>query len=233
MSPFLSRQNGFTLIEVIVAIGIFSILSIGCYKIVNGIISAQDRVASHSEKMREIAKAIRTMESDLQQVVNRNILDNNGNSVAAYITDIEDYQGDNIKVEFSRIGFRNPLFVKRAGVVRVSLGYQDEIDKKEFEMLGFPNNKFEGDDKKGYIFRYVWPVLDRGNNTKPEKQILLTGVSSFDFEYLDGDENWVTDWPPLGNTGQKSSDIPYAVKFKITMEENFFVERVFSMQRLP
>jgi len=233
MLNFSCRRNGFTLIEVVVAIGIFSILSLGCYRIVNGIISAQERIVSHSEKVREISKAIRMMESDFQQIVDRKILDDNGNLLAAYLTDIEGYQSDEIKIEFSRIGLRNPLFVKRAGVVRVSLGYQDEIDQSELEKMGLSDKKSEKDEKTGYILRYVWPVLDRGNNIEPEKQVLLTGVSSFDLEYLDKDRNWVSDWPPLGGTGQKTSDIPYAVRFKITMEKDFFVERVFSMRILP
>lgn len=225
MLAFPHRHYGFTLVEVIVAIGIFSILSVGCYRIVNGIINAQERVNTHSEKLREISRAIRIIESDFQQIIDRKIIDNNGNLLSAYITDLQSFTNEKIKAEFTRTGYRNPLFSKRANVVRVSLGYQDEMDQADY--------KTNIDKESGYLIRSIWPVLDRGNNNEPEKQILLAGVLSLDFEYLDANENWISEWPPLGTASQKSSDIPYAIKLKITMDGDFTIERVFAMRELP
>jgi general secretion pathway protein J len=225
------QQAGFTLIEVIVSIAIFSILSVGCYRIVNGVISAKERIVYHSENLSEISKAIRILESDFQQIVDRKIIEENGNLLSAYHADINSFNNSGKVVEFSRIGYRNPLFVKRAGVVRIALGHEDATYFEEEKDISDSTNK-EG-ESLGYIWRYVYPVLDRGNNQEPEKQLLMRGVTEFIFEYLDKDNNWSDVWRPLDNASNQTTDIPYAIKFKITMKNGFYIERLFSMRPLP
>jgi len=226
-------QCGFTLIEVIVAIGIFSVLSVGSYRVVNGIVNAQERISQHSENVREISRAIRIIESDFQHIIDRKILDENGDQLASYLADPKDYKSNKIEIDFTRNGLRNPIFSKRSEVVRVSYGYQNKIDRDDLGGLDLSDYEEINHKNSGYIFRYVWPVLDRGNNIQPDKQLLLSNISSFEIQYYDNNGEWISTWPPLTNIEQKISEIPYAIKIIIMKNEKIFIERVFSARRLP
>lgn len=232
---FFSRiyQNGFTLIEVIVAIGIFSVLSFGSYRILNGILGIQDRLSLHSEEIREISNAVRIIESDFRQIVDRKIIDDDGNNLAAYVTNTESYGKDVSLIEFTRQGARNPLLSKRSEIIRIGYGYLDEID--EDTTLDFEFSEITKKDpiQNGYLVRYVWPVLDRGNDNKPVIQLLMKDISSLEIEYLDRDKNWSSEWPPLSQNGVKKSDIPYAVKVTINDKKIGEIERVFSLRSFP
>lgn len=225
-------DKGFTLIEVVTAISIFAVLSFGVYKVSNGVISAQERILEHSSSIRRISNAVRIIESDFRQIVERSIYDENGKEIPAYATDVDGYKNKKISVEFTRLGVRNPLLIKKSEVVRVAYGYEEDIDKDEIEKYGL--SKEEGDfienNNTGYLFRYYWPVLDRGTNNEPIKQFLLSGVSSFSIQYLDEDKIWISDWPPLSGNGLTSNEYPYSVKVIIDMKNGDTINRVFQLQ---
>src|SRR5690606_5322709 len=220
-------------VEVIVAIGIFSLLSVGSYRVVNGMISAKEKISLHSEKMHEISRAVRIIESDFTQIIDRKVLDENGLMLPSFSTSMTNYQDDNVEIDFTRVGYRNPLFMKRSEAVRISYGYQDYLEDEDFINSAYDDGSVKNNNKNGYLMRYIWPVLDRGRDSLPRKQIVLEGISSLSAEYYASRNECISIWPPLDNPNNASADIPYAIKIKISMEDDFIIERVFALRRLP
>jgi len=226
----MKNQRGFTLIEVVIAIAIFAMLGLGCYKVVHGLALARDTMTKNSEELRQFAKAINTINMDFTQLTARQIRDASGLNVAAFET------GGDYLVEFSRVGMQNPLMLKRAKVARVAYQFNKEWEMKDSK--NFENNEtmkeLIGDGKKGYLVRYVWPVLDRGNDEEPYMQILLSGINGVEFEYLSDDRKWKHEWPPSGTqSGSSLLDLPYAIKVNIDSNKYGLQQRLFKIRDLP
>jgi len=224
------RQQGFTLIEVVIAISIFAMLGFGCYKVVHGLSLAKDSITKNSEELRQFARAMNIVNLDFTQLTPRKILDDSGKDVPAFNT-----HGD-YSIEFTRVGVPNPLMVKRAKVARVAYRFTEQLDGDEIKQI--ENNKSLvraiGDGKQGYLLRYVWPVLDRGNSEKPAMQIILIGVKSIELVYLDDQAKWHDEWPPSGGEANSFvTELPFAIKFKITTNKYGLLERFFQVRVLP
>ena len=224
------KQQGFTLIEVVIAISIFAMLGFGSYKVVHGLSVARDSITKNSEELRQFASAMSIINRDFTQLSPRKIQDESGKDIPAF-----DTHGDYL-VEFTRVGVQNPLMVKRAKVARVAYRFSEELDKDELKQI--ENNKSilgaVGDGKQGYLLRYVWPVLDRGSDQEPQMQVILVAVNNLEFEYLDEKNKWIDEWPPSAVAGNVSlTDLPYAIKLKINTNKYGLIERFLQIRVLP
>jgi general secretion pathway protein J len=226
---FKQPQKGFTLIEVIVAISIFALLGFASYKVVHGLSLARETITKHSEELRRLVNAMNVINRDFSQLSPRKIMDESGKVIPAFYS-----QGD-YTVEFTRIGVPNPLMVKRAKVARIAYRFSKELDAEEFELLENDSSMSTviGDGKQGYLLRYIWPVLDRGDDKSPKMQVVLVGVKRLELEYMYDKDKWSDKWPPANSGSSSSGDLPYAIKLIIDTSKYGSLERFFQVHELP
>ena len=219
-----AHQSGFTLMEVIVAISIFALLGAGSYRVVSGLALSQYILEEKSESTRNLAKAMRIIERDFEQLAQRAIYDEYGLREAAVITEGE------YLVEFTRHGVRNPLLKKRSELQRVAYGLVDTLEDDDEQ--GGNQGELEGQ----YLVRYLWPVLDRGYKTEPVMQVLLSGIATLSIEYLDGtqkNQEWFSDWPTATQQSNKGlTDLPKAIRLKIDLAVHGEIERLMQISDL-
>lgn len=226
------HHRGFTLIEVIVAIGIFALLGAGTYKVVSGMSASRERVELHSERIAEVVRAVRIIDDDMRQLADRKIRDGSSEVLPAVKADVFSGGDDSAVVEFSRIGRRNPLLAKRSETVRVAYYYQDEWEEAEENQKS--EKKEDQEDKSGVLVRAVWPVLDRpDDDLEMDRQLLLGGIEKISMEYLDSENIWRDSWPPLGNNGQKSEELPFSIKILIDTKDYGGIERYYAIRKIP
>ncbi len=79
----------------------------------------------------------------------------------------------------------------------------------------------------GELIRYHWTVLDHTIVNDPIETILLDGVESLLFRYLQTDGTWIEQWPPLNIQGPASYRLrPRAVEIVLTLQDEGEVRRV-------
>lgn len=186
--------TGFTLLELLIAIAVFAIMSVMAYGGLNSVILNSSQTEIELEKVQKIQRAIFTISRDITQISNRKIRDEFGNTQAHLSA------GSNVDylVEFTRSGRRNPAKLLRSNLLRVAYRYED--------------------DK---LTRVFWPQLDRAQNIEPYEDVLLENVSLAELRYLDKSNEWHTQWPPLNASGladENSVDNPKAIEFKISLD---------------
>ncbi len=175
------KNNGFTLLEVMISIAIFTIIGLGAYRIFDVVITSQSRITEHSESLRQWQRAMLLLSSDIEQLVNRPVRAEYGDEKGALLVD-EDYF-----LEFTRQGWRNPLDLKRSNLQRVA-----------YSLGSITGDKYlagDSDSKKVHLLRHYWPVLDRPQDARPVTQLLIDDVIDMRVRIYGDDGNWHNAWP--------------------------------------
>jgi general secretion pathway protein J len=197
------RKNGFTLIEVLIAITIFAVMSAFAYRALSSILSARDRVAQENQKWRSVSTLFARLEADLANATARSIRNSSNLQEDAFVGKLTFGNDNEGQVMFTRMGLPGATGTLAAPQ---RLGYRV---------------------KQGTIEELVWPVLDQGPRTVPSVYPLLGGVSTFTLRYLDGRNNgWQTSWPPLTSGPAQPQSIPKAVEVALTLESGETITRL-------
>ncbi|WP_279338311.1 type II secretion system minor pseudopilin GspJ [Tamilnaduibacter salinus] len=200
-----ARQNGFTLMEMLIAVGITALIGIGVWQMVNGVITSRDRVDAAAGQFERLQKTMLLLERDIGQVVNRPVRDIYGDWQPAFSSREEAWE-----LVVTRQGWRNPTGARRSRLQRAAW-------------------EFTGDELR----RRYWPMLDRGQDTEGRDQLLLEGVTDLAIRFMDRQRNWRENWPAdqrtaSGQSGDAPADaLPLGVEVTLTHEDFGEIRRVF------
>ena len=114
----MTRQRGFTLLEVLIAVTITAVIGLGVWQVLSGVVAARDRVNELAEDFDGLQRAMLLLERDLIQIVNRPARDIYGDFQPALTSRDEAFA-----LMLTRQGWRNPLGIRRSGLQRVAWEY--------------------------------------------------------------------------------------------------------------
>ena len=160
------RRAGFSLIELLVALAVFSVMSALAYGGLNSIARTRGELAAREDAFRDLMRAVGTLERDLRESVARPVRGNFGVDLPAFV-------GGANTMEFTRLGFANPQAEPRSNLERVLY----ELDA-------------------GTLKRGRYDVLDRAPTTAPSLADSKVKVEEFRLRYLSDDNRWFDAWPP-------------------------------------
>lgn len=164
MGAFDTRGNptcsgrGFTLLELMVAIAIFAVLGLMSSQMLNNMIRQNGIIDERGERLIGLQRAMTIMQRDVSQMWSRSVRDEYGENLLPPL-----HVNDIYPIEFTRIGWRNPLGHQRSELQRVAYEHRENT-----------------------LYRHYWNVLDRAIDTEPLEQVMLENVLSVEFEPLDG-----------------------------------------------
>ncbi|MFK0089233.1 type II secretion system minor pseudopilin GspJ [Pseudomonas sp. NPDC090755] len=119
-------QRGFTLLEVLIAMALFSLLGLACYQLLERVLHSEQRIAVHETRLREVQRALGIFERDLTQAIAYPLSD--APSRQALIG-----QTDNMRLV--RGGWSNPLQQRRSEVLEVSHSWHDGTWLRQYRSL--------------------------------------------------------------------------------------------------
>lgn len=193
------KQNkavgGFTLLELLIAIALFTLLATACYRLLATAIQAQGTTAQVWEKLRVYQKARLIIKKDIHQIVARPIRDSRGERQFAFSGGKFD-RGKKVLFTFTRSGWHNLLSMPRSDLQRIS--YVIEADQ---------------------LVRYYWSVLDIALDAPPVRQVVMEGVENVNVAFLDQKNRWINLWPPASEEQKiRMTLLPAALRIIFTHE---------------
>lgn len=192
-------QQGFTLLELVVATAIFAIMSAMVYTTLAGVRTNLQFSQQAESSMRELHYAMRRIALDVTQLQPRPVRDELGDVSGAIQTG-----GGQAAIELSVGGWRNPLQAPRGSIQRVAYIVDGDI-----------------------LARLHWPVLDRTLGTEPLRVDLLTGVINIEVRFLDQTGEWSEQWPPANSGATPGARLrPRAVEIVIEHDEWGVINRI-------
>jgi len=186
-----SRIEGFTLLELLVAVAVFAILSAMAYGGLRNVIDNSQQTESAMQRLQQVQLTMLNISRDFTQLSSRSIRDEYGNSSNYILTG----QGADIFIEFTRGGRRNPAELLRSHLQRVA--YRLEENR---------------------LSRLHWPHLDRTQEMEPYESVLLEDVETVGIRFLDSNNEWQNEWPPLDATGLPGADTVTLIAIEFTLE---------------
>ena len=163
------RTEGFTLIEIIVALAVFAVLGAMTAQIVGRVVSQFETLTERGGRIVELHRAMSILQRDLLQLSSRQVRDLLGDPRRPVVL-----QSDGT-LEFTRAGWANPLGRPRSTLQRVIYRLEDET-----------------------LYRAYFLALDQPPDAEPQVQTLLTGVSRLEVFALDAAGNEYAFWPLAG-----------------------------------
>ncbi|KAB0627978.1 type II secretion system protein GspJ [Acinetobacter gandensis] len=156
----MKRSYGFTLVELLVAIAIFAVLSALGWKVFDYVVKVKERNAEHEAKLSQLQEAYQQILRDTVQAVplTANI---NGEIQPALVL-------QNGRFNFSKTGVTDPLNQGLAPDERIE--YQYRADEKKLYRLKFRN-------------------LNQTGNDQPDSSVLLDNVEQFKIVVLNPSES--------------------------------------------
>ena len=117
-APGTAVCDGFTLLELLVALSIFSLLAAMSYSGLQAVLEQQSYTEQAAERLGELQKLYLVMQRDIEQIVPRMVRDEFGDAQLPVVG------GD--ALQFTRGGWRNPAGRQRSTLQRVGYAYDDE-----------------------------------------------------------------------------------------------------------
>ena len=187
------RQRGFTLLELLVSLSIFALIGAMAYGGLQQVLNQREATEAQSQQLADLQKAYRIMQRDLEQLINRGVRNEYGDSIDALVGG-SGYDG----VEFSRAGYANPAGFLRSNIQRVAYVPDQDI-----------------------LIRRTWRVLDRAQDSLPDEEVLVEGLQQFAIRFLDEDDEWQDNWPPQQTQadGGELTELPRAAQVEIALDD--------------
>lgn len=194
-------HSGFTLIEVLVALAVFGVMSLLAYMSLGQTLSNSDMLSERMDRLQSVQRTISYLSSELLQTVPRSIRADLGTES---LPALQSSLGSEFALQLTHGGWPNSAGVPRSTLQRTAYRIED-----------------------GELIRYHWNVLDRTVSNTPFVTVMLEDIDSLTFRFLSGTDDWTDQWPPL-STGASavSSNLPRAVQIVLALPDEGEITRV-------
>lgn len=191
------RHTGFTLLEVLLALVIFAILSLSAYAVLQGVIRNDEVSQAKIARLSELQRAFATLTRDFTQITPRPVRINGETSTTVFQAERFQLESEDWSTLFVRAGWLNP-----GGTLR----------RSELQRVGYRlrQNTLER-------LTYFYPDVTTG--TSPAVTPLLTHVSAFSLRFYKNGE-WLTQWTTL-------TELPEAIEINLTLDDYGSIRRLF------
>jgi len=194
-------HRAFTLIEVLVALAIFGVMSLLAYAALGSSLSNAELLTERMDRIQAVQRSIRYLSSDLMQAAPRPVRLELGETLGPALQ--SDF-GSEFALELTHGGWSNPAGLPRSTLQRTAYRLEDNE-----------------------LVRYHWTVLDRTFANEPIATVLLDNVESLLFRFLQDDGEWTEVWPPQEQPGIAVARArPRAVEVVLTLADEGEITRV-------
>ncbi|HNP36454.1 MAG TPA: type II secretion system minor pseudopilin GspJ [Woeseiaceae bacterium] len=201
-----TRQPGFTLIEVLVALAIFALMSVMAYQALGQSLDNADLLGKRMDRLESIQRTMNLLGRDITQAAPRPVRDPFDDSLRPAFSV---RPGTEFALEVTHNGWPNPAGLPRSTQQRVAYRIED-----------------------GALIRLNWNVLDPAISSEPNATTLLDDVEGIYFRFFLGNGQWTEQWPPQGAGGLAGMRMrPSLVEVVLTLNDTGELQRFFEVAK--
>ncbi|WP_375276502.1 type II secretion system minor pseudopilin GspJ [Alteromonas australica] len=200
-------QKGFTLLEILIAMAIFTLIGLASTGLLTTVIDSNDLSSERFQKLQQLQRAMVILERDIQQAVPR-AARIEGEQQNVVMAGGESDMGDGDTLGFVRNGWHNPQYMlPRSTLQSVVYRLQD-----------------------GKLERLYSNYVDNVIGHEPKIRVLLDNIERFDVEFLSNQENADDSDSESGwSKSYKGSVLPKAVAIEFDSKDFGTIRREFAL----
>jgi len=197
----LASSRGFTLIEVMVAMAIFGVMTVLAYMSLGQTLANAALLTARMDRLQAIQRTMRFIGNDLLTAAPRPVRSELGDS---YLPAVQVTASNDYLLAITHGGWPNPAGLPRSTMQRsVYLLQEDKL------------------------LRVYNTVLDATYSNNAIATEILDGVVSLEFRLLQDNLETINQWPPLGAQGAYALQVrPRAVEIILTLEDEGEIRRI-------
>ena len=195
-------QRAFTLVELLVALAIFALLSAFAYRGLAVLMDSRDSLERESRRWRDLALFVGRFERDVQAALNRPAIGPSGTTLGP-VSSLLDLGGTTA----------TGLVLTRAGATL----YANELAAPQ--RVGYRLTE-------GRVDRLAWPGVDSGPRAEVTATPVLEDVRTLEFRFLGRGLDWKRDWASPG-----TQEMPLAVEMTLELAGGERIVRVVDIPR--
>lgn len=194
-------SDGFTLIEVLVAMAIFGVLTILAYMSLGQTLANADMLTERMDRLQAVQRTMRYLSNDLAAASPRPVRSELGDT---YLPAVMVSPANDFALAVTHGGWSNPAGLPRSTQQRSVYLLED-----------------------GKLFRVYYNVLDSTYSNNAISTEILDGVERLEFRLQQDNGEETNQWPPIGAQGA-SADLlrPRAVEIILTLEGEGEIRRI-------
>jgi len=194
-------SKGFTLIEVLVAMAVFGVLTILAYMSLGQTLVSADMLTERMDRLQSIQRTMRYLSNDLAAASPRPVRSELGDT---YLPAVMVSAANDFALAVTHGGWSNPAGLPRSTQQRSV--YKLEEDK---------------------LFRIYYNVLDSTYSNNAITTEILDRVESLEFRLIQDNGEVTNQWPPPGVQGANTERLrPRAVEIILTLESEGEIRRI-------
>jgi len=167
-----------TLLELMIVVAVFSIMSAAAYSGLQNSLKAEENFSASMKDLEAVQMSLALFQRDIMQLSSRAVRDAFGDKQAAIVL----FNGQ--ELTFTRGGNFSSLKLDQTELTRVSYSLQDE-----------------------QLIRSHWRRLDSTQGDRPLSASLLSKVTNLQIRVLDQNNVWHLDWPLSGNDNIRALEL--------------------------
>lgn len=200
----LKFELGFTLIELMVAITIFAIITTISYRTISSLIITKERLTNAQKKWGSVVNAVSLISDSLNKIIPLTIRGNSGELLPALIGLEKLNSKNDSQLEFTISGYIKDQVIGTIPPKRIGFRFV-----------------------QGDLYIVFWPVLNRAPLTVPSAELVLSNIKEFKIEYYGNDKKWYLNWP-MQNT-QSISILPKGIRLYMRLDSGEEITRVWAV----
>ncbi len=201
-----NRQKGFTLLELLIALSIFVVLSTMAYQGLSNLLLTRDILEEKARELHELQMVFMVMGNDLQQAVARTVVVEGGKQESAFLGG----EQSNRWVILTRAGRPNPMGDSRSELQRVAWLFEE-----------------------GALIRRSWKQLDAMGSNPYQDETMVKGILNLEVLFWDEGGGRFPTWPKETSKVSLQDVLPRGVEVAIEKRGVGHLRRLFELPPAP